>query len=203
MITSVSDWLAFLRGSEALMGVPLLAGGVALMLFGWRMWKMCVVLSFGLIGAAIGTKLADSSPYQLLYAIGCGAGLAVLSYRPANYSLAALGGLIGGGFVINFLTNAGLSGTVLWIAGGLALCACAALAFLNRQLVVIGATAFIGAVLLMSGLTVFAMSFPTFYATLYSMGKGSIIVLPFLLLVPMVMSCFYQIAEVRRVNAEL
>ena len=185
------------------MGIPLLAGGLGLMLFGWRLWKVCVVLSFALIGAAVGTKLAGSSPYQVLYAIGCAAVLGALSYRPANYSLAVLGGLIGGGFVINSMATAGLNGPVLWIAGGIALFACSALAFLNRQLVVIGVTSFIGAVLLVSGLAIFVMSFPTFYGTLYSMARGSIVVLPFLLLVPTVMSCFYQVAEVRRANAEL
>ena len=203
MITSVSDWVAFLRGSEALMGVPLLVCGLGLMLFGWRLWKVCVVISFALIGAVVGTKLAGSSPHQVLYAIGCAAVLGALSYRPANYSLAVLGGIIGSAFMINSMATAGLNGPVLWIAGGITLFACSALAFLNRQLVVVCVTSFIGAALLMSGLAVFAMSFPGFYGTLYSLARGSVVVLPFLLLVPTVMSCFYQVAEVRRVNAEL
>jgi hypothetical protein len=173
------------------------------MFFGWRMWKVCLVVSFGLIGMAVGAKLAGSGSYQAVCSVGCGVVLGALSYKPADYSLAVLGGLIAGGFVINAMSGMGLNGPVLWIAGGVALLACSAVAFLNRQFVVITVTAFIGAMLLVSGLAVFAMSFSAFYATLYSMARGSMIVLPFLLLVPTVMSCFYQVAEVHRLNAEL
>jgi hypothetical protein len=173
------------------------------MFFGWRMWRVCLVLSFGLIGMVIGAKLAGESSYQTVCSVGCGIVLGALSYKPADYALAVLGGLIAGGFVINAMVGAGLSGAVLWIAGGVALLACAAVAFLNRQLVVITVTSFIGAMLLVSGLAVFAMTFPAFFATLHSMAKGSMIVLPFLLLVPTVMSCFYQVAEIHRLNAKM
>ena len=57
MITSIHDWLVFLRQSDALMSFPLLIGGAALMLFGWRMWKLCVALCFGLIGLSVGGAL--------------------------------------------------------------------------------------------------------------------------------------------------
>ena len=203
MITSVNDWVSFLRGSDVLIGVPLLIGGAALMFFGWRMWKPCVVVSFGVLGVAVGTTLADPGPKQLLCAVGCGALLALLSYRPVNHALALLGGLVGGGFVMSVLTGVGLHGPPLWIGGGVALFACSALAFLNRQFVVIAVTSFLGAVLLISGATVLVMSSPGLYSSFHSMASGSVIVLPFLLLVPAVMSAFYQVSEVRRANAEL
>jgi len=47
------------------------------------------------------------------------------------------------------------------------------------------------------------MSMDAFYSTVRAMASNSIIVVPFLLLVPTVMSSFYQIAEVRRLQAEL
>ena len=81
--------------------------------------------------------------------------------------------------------------------------ACTAFAFLNRQQIVIVVTAFLGAVLLMSGLATWVMQAPALYGTLRQMATGSAIVLPFILIVPTVMSSFYQTAEVRRLNVDL
>ena len=58
MITSLNDWLAFLKSSNMIVGLPLLIGGAALMLFGWRMWRVSVVVAFGLGGLAIGALAA-------------------------------------------------------------------------------------------------------------------------------------------------
>ncbi len=202
MITSVHEWLALLRGTQPLVGFPLLLGGMGLMLFGWRMWKLCVALSFGLIGAGVGSYLAGPGEYQTYIAFGCGLALGLLSYWPVNYSVSLLGGLIGASFLTNSLAGMGLDGPMLWVAGGLALFGCSALAFLHRAHVVIAVTAFLGATLLVSGLAVFVMRTSSLYGTLHSMATNYTIVVPFLLLVPTVMSCFYQTAEVRRTHME-
>lgn len=203
MITSVNEWFGFLRSSDTIIGFPLLVVGIGLMLFGWRMWRVCVVLSFGLAGMGIGYSLADSLSDELLYAVGCGAFLALFSYYPVNYSLSLVGGAIGAAFLVHTFEGMGLNGPVLWILGGIGLFGTAALAFINRQLVVIGVTSFLGAVLLMSGLAALLMSSPAMHTTLRGMLDSNAIVLPFVLLVPTVMSGFYQIAEIHRINAEL
>ena len=202
MVTSVHDWLVLLRETQPLVGFPLTLGGLGLMLFGWRAWKLCVVLSFGLIGALVGSYLAGPGEYQTYCAIGGGFVLSLLSYWPVNYSVSLLGGLIGAAFVSNSLAGMGLDGPMLWVPGGLALFGCSALAFINRAYVVIVVTAFLGASLLVSGLAVFVMRTSTLYATLHSMATNHAIVVPFLLLVPTVMSCFYQAAEARRTHVE-
>ena len=203
MISSVNEWFVFLQSADTLVGLPLLAGGIALMLFGWRMWKVCVILSFGLAGMGIGYSLAETTSQELPYAVGCGALLAVISYYPVNYSLSLVGGAVGGAFIVHTLEGMGLGGPVLWILGGIGLFGAAALAFINRQLVVIGVTSFLGAVLLMSGLAAVMMSSRSLYNTFRHMMNSSAIVLPFVLLVPSVMSGFYQVAEIHRINAEL
>lgn len=200
MITSITDWLVFLRISNMLVVLPLLLGGVALMVFGWRFWKGCVVLSFGLVGMGVGTYLFSDNSMQPLPAIACGLALAILSYWPVNYSLALLGGGVGAAFLYNTLAGMGITGPVLWITGGIAMFGCTALAFINRQLVVIGVTSFLGAVLVVSGLTAFVMNQSTLYATLAS---HSAFLVPFALIVPTVMSCFFQVAEVHRTNSNM
>jgi len=202
MITSMNDWLSVLRGSHSAVAVPLIVGGLGLMLFGWRLWKVCVVLAFGLIGAGVGAYFAGPNEDQALYAVGCGAALAMLSYWPANYSVAVLGGAIGAGVADFYLSAIHLTGATLWAADGTAFIACTAFAYLNRRHVVILVTAFLGAVLVMSGLTAWVMASPMLFGTVRSMAAWSVIVVPFLLLVPTVMSCFYQIAEVRRLQID-
>ena len=200
MIDSVTDWLVFLQMSGTLVSLPLLLGGLALMAFGWRLWKGCVVLSFGLVGMTVGTYLLKDHAIQPWPAIGCGLLFAVISYWPVNYSLALLGGGVGAAFLYNTLAGMGLTGAVLWITAGIGLFGCTALAFINRQLVVIGVTSFLGAVLALSGLTAVVMNQGSLYSTLAS---HSAFLVPFALIVPTVMSCFYQVAEVHRTNSNM
>ena len=203
MITSVDAWLVFLKQSHSAVGVPLVVAGIALMFFGWRMWKLCVMLSYALIGAVIGALLVGPCDDQWLYALCGGAVLGLISYWPVNIAVTLLGGLIGAGVITFSLAEIGLKGTTLWTAGGIAMIACTAFAFLNRQQIVIVVTAFLGAALLMSGLATWIMQLPALYGTLRQMATGSAIVLPFILIVPTVMSSFYQTAEVRRLNVNL
>jgi hypothetical protein len=173
------------------------------MLFGWRLWKICVMLSFGLIGAGIGATLAGNGDNAILYTIGGGAMLGLLSYWPLKFAVSLLGGLIGCVFVTSSLAGFGLTGPALWIASGCALFACTAAAFLYRRHVVIAVTAFLGAALVLSGLTVWVMRMPGLYSVLHGLADKHFFILPFLHLVPTVMSCFYQGAEAKRCQAQV
>ena len=64
MITSVEGWVGFLRDSHFVGGVPLVAAGVGLMLFGWRMWKASVVLAFAVIGTIAAAHFVEPGPNQ-------------------------------------------------------------------------------------------------------------------------------------------
>ena len=203
MITSVDQWLAFLNRADTLAGLPLVVGGIMLMVFGWRLWKICVVLSFGLIGAGLGARFAPSTDFAWLYALVVAALLGAASYWPARHSVVILGGLIGAGLVTHVASGAGLTGSALWLVTGVGFIGALALALINRGIVVIGVTAILGAALLMSGLTVLCKLSPSFYGHVAATATGSSIVLPFLLLVPSVVSCCYQIGESGRHGGEL
>jgi len=199
----VNEWIGFLRDSHSAVGVPLIAAGLGLMLFGWRMWKVCVVLAFGAIGTVAGFYLTEPGESQWPFALCCGAALGLVSYYPVRYAVAVLGGLIATGIAHFYLTSLHLEGPAL---GGLLVVAFfggTAFAVLNRRHVVIIVTAFLGAVLLISGLMTWVLSMPALQGTARAMTAGSMIVVPFLLLVPTVMSCFYQVAEVHRLRVDL
>jgi len=199
----LDDWLLYLKQSQSAVGFPLVVAGLGLMLFGWRMWKVCVMLSYALLGAALGAWIVGPCDGQWLYALAAGAGLGLVSYWPVNYAVSVLGGLIGAGMVTYSLANLGVAGTALLASGGAAFIGCAAFAFLNRQHVVIVVTAFLGAALLVSGLTAWVVNLPGLYGTLRAMATGSAIVIPFIVVVPTVVSSFYQLAEVRRLHVDL
>jgi len=200
MITSLPDWATFLRSSETIISLPLMLCGLGLMIFGWRLWKGCVVISFGLIGFGLGVHFFDGNPNQFWYSLGIAAAMAAVSYWPVNYALALLGGLVGAATIMEILSSAGFSGSLLWILVGTALFSASALAFINRQLVVIALTAFQGSVLLVSGIAALVMTMPALDAA-FSDHSGFAV--GFGLLVPTVMSCFYQVAEIHRLNKRL
>ena len=203
MINSVQDWISILRDAHSAAGVPLIVGGLGLMLFGWRLWKVCVVLAFGLIGTLIAARLIGPSDDQMIYALACGTVVGLASYWPVNYAVCALGGVLGAAVAFSYLENMRLSDGTLWGGVAAAFVVCTAFSVLNRRHVVILVTAFLGALLLLSGLTSWVLNLPVLFGTFRSMAAWSAVVVPFLVLVPTVMSCFYQIAEVRRLQIEL
>jgi len=204
MTPSLMDWELFLRYSHGAATLPLVIVGIGMMLFGWRLWRFCVCASFGIIAGGFGvaylTQVVGSA--WLSFCI-CGGLVGLVCYRPATYLVGLLGGVLCAGTLCAYLGSLGISGTMLWALGAAALIAGTAYAFLNRGHVVIFVTAFLGAVALVSGLAALVMTVPSLDKAFGSMASYSYIVGPFLLLVPTVMSCFYQISEVRRANMKI
>lgn len=203
MLPSLDEYISFLRDCNIAGGFPLVAAGLALMLFGWRMWKICVVLSFAAIGFGAVAYLTGRGPNQLWYAAFGGLLLGAASYQPAKYAINLLGGIIVALIAYLYLLNFHLESYTMLGLTAVALIGGTAFATINRRRIVILVTAFMGAVLLMSGVASWALAFPSFFNSVRYLAERSMIVIPFVLLVPMAMSCFYQIAEVRRVQADL
>ena len=201
MITSVNDWVLFLKTTSAAMGFPLVVCGLALMLFGWRMWKVCILLSFGLIGAALGSHFAPSSDMEFVLAIASAGVLATLSYLLSKYAVAVLGGLIGAGVVATTLDGSPIHGPALWAVSAVFFAISTAMSVLYRKQVIVGVTAFLGATLLISGLTAFAFHSSALASIRDTIMPSGAIVVPFMLLVPTVMSCLYQSSEMTRLHA--
>ncbi|MHC4064158.1 MAG: hypothetical protein ACYSUQ_10150 [Planctomycetota bacterium] len=203
MVNWVNDWLFYLRDSSGLIGFPLALGGVVLMAGGWRIWKVAVILTFGIIGAVIGTMLAKGGPDSMFYATIGFLVLGGASYPPANYSIVLIGGIIGAG-IFNFaFAGFGLAPGALWAITGIGLIASCAIAFLNLRQVIAVVTAFQGAVLMLSAAVAFVAEVPGLYNYFRAMAHKGSIVLPFLLLVPTVVGTLIQLADVNRRGAAI
>lgn len=201
MELEIQDWLTFLRESHGAAAVPLILGGAGLMLFGWRMWRLCVLVSFGALGAIGAYQWAAPQPDAWFYSMLAGAALGSVCLVPTRYSVALLGTTLGGGVLLAYVSALGVNGLMLWGIVGAGLVMSFAYSITNRRRVVVFVTAFQGAFLVISGLVAILMNTPSTYDVLRAMADDSTIVVPFVLLVPTVVSCFYQFAEVRRVHA--
>jgi len=203
VLGSIEDWISFLRDSSSASGIPLIVAGIGLALFGWRLWKFCVILCFGLIGAGVATCFVQETPEKWLVAIVAGTALAAISAWPINYSVSFLGGIIGGAIAFFYFEFLQFDPIIEWAGAGAVGLACTGMSIINKRKVVILVTAFLGAILIISGLTAWIVSSSELYGTFRSMSATCAIVVPFVLVVPTVMSCFYQMAEIRRLQVEL
>jgi len=194
----IQQWLLWLQNGRDAAAPLLMIAALILMLFGWRLWKVCVVFSFGLIGAGVGGTLAGDGSNQWLFVLIGAVVLCFVSYLFANLAIGVLGGLIGACTILFFLTRLNLSDSTLWALSGAGLLAGAAYSLLHRQHLIVFVTSFVGALLLLSGFAAIAMSSPGIMSTIRSMASSSGIVVPFLILVPTVMSSFYQVSDMRR-----
>lgn len=206
MMPSLDSWQFLLRDSGGTAAIPLLIAGAGMMLFGWRLWRLCVVCSFAIIGAGASMTLFASGVVggsDWLFGVGGAALFGLASFRIAGYLVAVLGGIVAAGAVGAYLQCLGVSDGTMYALAVAAMCGGTAYAFLHRRHVVVLLTAFLGAAALVSGIVALVMTMPGTYSTLRAMTSYSPIVGPFLLLVPTVVSCLYQISEIHKLNMEV
>jgi len=196
----VHDWIAYLRVTQGAAGFPLIVAGVALMAFGWRMWKLCVVLAFAAIGAGVALSYTPDSSDRWIVAGLAALLLGAASYWPARYAVPLLGGLIGGGAVMVYLSELGMRGAPLWCLAAAGLVVSTAYAMIYHAKVIVLITAVLGSVLLVSGLIAAVMTAPSVYGWFNGMASESMVFAPLLVIVPTVVSCFYQMGEARRMH---
>lgn len=200
MDAPLSMWVSFLQFTNKGFAIPLIICGVALMILGFKFWRLSVVATFSIVTAWIIGCVTSKGDQQVTIMIAGGVLAGLISFWPAKHLVGVLGGVLIGGIIMMSLENLGLRGMTLWCCGAAVAAIGSAYSYLNRQHVVILITAFLGACLLLSGLTLIVMAMPKLWGSLQAMSSNSVIVLPFMLIVPTVMSAFYQISELRRSN---
>lgn len=201
MSWSLESWLTFLRQSGALIGLPLLVAGVAIGAFGYRLAKLCVPVTYIVIGLYAGSWSAtalDQPQQALVYGIPAAVGLAAGAYFLTHHAAVVLAGLLGAFVFGGTLTSLHLYGYAPWVAAALGLAIGCSLAAVNVRQVVIILTALQAAVLFDSGLAAVLMASGSLFSVVRELNAYSPLVLPFLLLVPTVMSAMYQMSEIRR-----
>ncbi len=192
------EWINYLRGAEAFIGLPLCFGGTVLMLAGWRLWKIAAVVSLALVGLVLGHMASGATQFDwrwaLVGAVVLGAAGAVFS----QYAATALGGVVGGMVALFVLRGLGMYGPLQWVAGAVGFAAAMAWAYSYRQQVVAVITSVEGGVLLASGLAVMLPEVPLLYKFFQSMTATSPFMIGFFVLVPTVVGVTLQQADANR-----
>ena len=194
----VQQWVSFLQTSDPLLGIPLCGAGAALVLGGWRLWRLAAIVSLLVVGAAVGQLLSGDSGLSPAWAGGGAAVLGLAGVLLPALSATVLGGAIGGAVIAELLGNLGVVGPLAWVGMGLACVGAGGWSYANRQRITIVITSLEGAALLVSGLAVMITEWPMMYGFLHSMVVRSWFIVPFFLLVPTVVGVTLQLADVAR-----
>jgi len=193
-------WIEFLNHAEPLVGIPLLAVGAALVLAGWRLWRVIIVINMMVVGVAAGlcmAQLTGTDPDWRWMA-----GLAVLLGAAGGvfYRLAAplLGGLAGGFVGYMVLQTLGFYGPVLWLISAIVLAAATGWSYAYRNQVQSVLTSAEGGALFASGIAIMLPEVPILHKFFSSMTSTSPFMIGFYILVPTVVGVMMQQADVNR-----
>jgi hypothetical protein len=198
---SQGNFISALEQVSLLPAVLLVASGIVYMLYGWKIFKMLVVINAILLGAILGSHLGGllRTPEMPLYmAIGVGALFAMLAWPTMRYAVSIMGGLAGcllGYGVWQYAAHAtdNLEMTRYGWAGALVgLVFLGLLAFIMFRVAVISWTAFQGAMMSVAGLVALLMKHQQFHGDLHAALVSNIHLLPLLVGVPAGIGFIYQ-----------
>lgn len=197
-------WVSFLTHADPLVGIPMCAFGVMLVLVGWRMWRAIAVFDFALLGGFAGYVYTMMTTGGLDWRwIGGGAVLlAIVAFALHRYTSPVLGGLAGGLVCFLILQTLGFYGMVLWVVAGLGLIAATGWAYSYRQQVEAVLTSAEGGVLLASGFAIMLPEVPILYKFFSSMTATSPFMIGFYILVPTVVGVTMQQADLNRSSSK-
>ncbi len=198
MYQYIQHWLYFLNVSDSLIGIPLCAAGVALVIAGWRMWLVVGIISLGVVGGVLGHMVAVKNPHAVYYAIAGAVLFGLVGFASPRNAATLLGGIIGGVIVSMFLGTLGLTGSLQQLGMVLGFAAAMAFAYSNRQQIVAIITSVEGGILLISGFAVLVREWPFLNGFFNSMVRHSPLMVMFLILVPSVIGVLLQQADAAR-----
>lgn len=198
MESLIGDWLIFLKDSETVLALPLVLGGLILMMGGWRFRKPWSVVTSGLVGAVLGFGLAARQSDRPVYAIVGAVITAAASWPSPRYSVSVFGGLLGMGLVYVLFGQGIVDRRLQWLILGIAFFSMAGLSFINVRVTTVILTALQGAALVLSGLVILLTESPGLFKVFAGLSKQYVLFMPFLVLVPTMVGFFLQMGDVRQ-----
>lgn len=200
-VSSQAQYLAELKAAEPLLAIAAVVVGVVLLLFGWRVFKVWVVVNAVLVGLLLGDRLAlflGRPELALWLAMGAGAVLAVLTWPLMKLAISALGGMAGGfvgyhgwRYAMTLIDRPDLAGYD-WVAALVASLVVALLAFMIFRAVVVAATSIQGSLLIVSGALSLCLKLPALERALYRPLLDSPHLLALLIAIPALVGIVYQ-----------
>jgi len=197
-LPTVQDWLNWVWQREPIVGLWLILIGLALMLIGWRIFKLVVVVTFALFGAWLAGQWTANVWINGVLAVLGAVGLGLVSWPLMKYAVAVLGGAAGALVLVWLVAKVTSQTAAILIAAGAGFAALAALSAVMFTHVVIFVTSLQGGLLIATGLAVAARFSSTLFAHVQALAQQNWLFLPLLIVTPTVVGVCLQLADLQR-----
>lgn len=196
-----AQYLDYLQSMGIVQAMILLVVGVVYLLYGWKIFKILVVINAAVLGGLLGAKagsLLQGANMPLFGGIAVSLLLAVLALPLMKYSVSLMGGLAGsllGYSVWHYVCNAAKAPHLAqysWAGALIGLIALGLLAFIIFRAVIIIFTSFQGAFVTVTGIVGVLMLFESARQYLVTSLTNNIYLLPMLVLVPGIIGVAFQ-----------
>ncbi|UCD27973.1 MAG: hypothetical protein JSV03_12845 [Planctomycetota bacterium] len=195
---SLQVMLDELAARELILGLFLMGAGLVFIIMGFRVFKVIIPLSFGVIGFVIGACMPLSFVMQMVCACVFAIGLAVVSIMTIKISVAVLAGAWSGLAVILFVSLFTNEEYALYLTGGFAFVAVVSLSFISYREIIAFVTSLEGTLLALAGMVIFVAQFVVLWHHLRDLLLHTPIFAPFLVITGTVTGYYLQVTELRQ-----
>lgn len=196
-----AEYVQSLLNLDPLHAVLLLAAGIVYMVYGWKIFKVLVVINAAVLGCAVGAMLGDMAKTQNLPVITTVAGgllLAVLAWPLMRVAVAVMGALFGSlmgdtlwAYIAQAINRPGLE-QYAWAGSLIGLITLGLLGFIIFQITVMLFTSYQGTLMGASGALALLLRYPSFKIDLENRLLNDIHLLPLIIAVPSVVGFTLQ-----------
>ena len=206
MRVHIDNWIALLRDADPVWGLPLLVLGLVLMFMGWQVHKLAVPFTALLVGMSAGQLFFDSLLPRLIVGAVIGLIFSAAASFSTRYAVAVLGGMVGAFVCSGYLStfeNLQVPIAVDWAVAAFGFAGGTALAYVMFREMAIVVTAFVGSLLLVSGLNgIVPQYIPPLYETVTSfLSDYPAFLVPFLIGGPTMIGTLSQMAGADKAEA--
>jgi len=194
----LTELFSGLEQRELPLGLVLVGAGLIYMIIGARAARLLTVLSYVVLGFALGRWLPIEPVLQGLVGLVAAVGFGWFSRSYHRLSVGILAGAWAGWCLVNVAFYAGLPDPVVWAVGGGAFVGIVSLAYVLLREVTAAVLSFQGSVVLVAGMVVFISSHAQLWTYLRVIFVKYPPYLAFLLLAGTVIGFYLQMAEERR-----
>jgi hypothetical protein len=190
----VLEWTRYMEGTGSMVGLVSAVAGMCFVLYGWRMYEVALLLVYGAVGAGVGASLA---PQSVPVAVTATAGVLVfvgVGVALRKYAAPMLAGSVAALIAWYVLAPTSVPSPTTYIVMALACVAVMTVSMSNLRGCTIAVTAFIGAILVVSGLVALVADSRALFPHYRNMRAFGLFI-PFLLLVPTVCGILLQMAD--------
>ena len=183
------NWVS---GMNCLHAALFVGAGLVYLLYGWKVFKILVVINAALLGAWAGHWLGQVRGLGWWPApVGCVA-FAALSWPFMRYAVSLMGGLAGAVLGVLAARSLGLEGPALAAGAVIGMATLGLLAFVFLRILVSGLSAVQGAVMTVGGLVAIVSRFRDMGGHIRTALYGHGYLLPLLVVVPAIIGFAYQ-----------